>query len=177
MKKFFLFLFCFIFVFFSCKEKQETSLESPIQESVIQESEIQESEIPESWIQESKNLETEKKESNLSAKKIDFDFTQMNYNLLYAQIFNMIMDGAAYNGKTIKISGFMQTLHDEQENKDYPSCVISDATQCCVVGLEYVLKEGQSYPKEGEKITVVGVFAPYKIHGYDNYHLVDAELL
>ena len=69
-------------------------------------------------------------------------------------------------GKTVKIKGLFATYCEESTGVNYFACIVQDATACCSQGIEFSLAGDytypQDYPKEGEEITVVGVFDTYK---------------
>lgn len=97
---------------------------------------------------------------------IDVDLTNKSANMVYAEVYNMMVAPEDYVGKTIKMKGTFAQFHDETTDKYYFACIIKDAMACCSQGIEFVLnkkyKFPKDYPKEGDKICVVGVFETYK---------------
>lgn len=125
--------------------------------------------------------ETVKVKTSKSSKGIDVDLTGRNANMVYAEVYNMMVKPEDYIGKTVKMKGKFAQYRDEATGKYYFACIISDAMACCSQGIEFVLtkkyKFPKDYPKEGETITVVGVFETYK-EGKDTYStLVNARLV
>ena len=103
---------------------------------------------------------------------IDVDLTDKSANMVYAEVYNMMVAPEDYVGKTIKMKGTFSQFHDETTDKYYFACIIKDAMACCSQGIEFVLnkkyKFPKDYPKEGDSICVVGVFETYK-EGKDTY--------
>ena len=113
-----------------------------------------------------KPSETKKTKSSKSKNGIDVDLTNKSANMVYAEVYNMMVSPEDYVGKTIKMKGTFAQFHDETTDKYYFACIIKDAMACCSQGIEFVLnkkyKFPKDYPKEGDKICVVGVFETYK---------------
>ncbi|MCR5321715.1 MAG: hypothetical protein K6E85_00285 [Lachnospiraceae bacterium] len=101
-----------------------------------------------------------------SAEGIDIDLTQLSGNMVYSEVYYMLVMPEEYMGKTIRMSGTFYPYHDELTGKDYFACVIMDATACCANGLEFELPEEYTYPDhcpdEGAEIEVTGVFDLYE---------------
>lgn len=105
------------------------------------------------------------KEAEPSADGIDIDLTTMSSTMVYSEVYDMMYYPEKYMGKRVKINGLFATYHDEETGKDYFACIVSDATACCSQGIEFEpegdCKYPEDYPKEGEEVTVVGVFDTY----------------
>ena len=97
--------------------------------------------------------------------------------MVYSEVYNMMNTPEDYVGKTVKMIGMSATYHDQDTDNYYCACVIADATACCSQGIEYVLPEGQEYPKEKVLITVTGTFDTYQEGEYTYCTLRDAELV
>lgn len=106
------------------------------------------------------------------------DLTKLSSTMVYSEVNQIVTAPADYIGKTIKMSGIC-ALYYNQSNPDmtYYSCIIKDATACCSQGLEFVLKDGISYPELDAEITVRGIFLSYDEDGTTFYHIANAELL
>lgn len=108
------------------------------------------------------NLPSQKELSQKSepvSNKVDLDLTQMNANMIYAEVFNMLIEPENYENKNIKISGYFNIFTNENTNEKYYAIIIPDALECCQQGLELVWLGEHSldeYPSQGEKITIVG---------------------
>ena len=95
-------------------------------------------------------------------KAPDLDLTTMSATMIYSTIFDMLIMPEDYLGKSIKVSGWFQTYTNPQNNEMYFAVVVPDATACCQQGLEIVWpgehKFPEDFPKEGETITVTGIY-------------------
>lgn len=112
-----------------------------------------------------------------STEGIDVDLTKLSSTMVYSEVYNMMNTPDDYIGKTVKMVGMSATYHDQDTDNYYYACVIADATACCSQGIEYILPEGQEYPKEKVRITVTGVFDTYEEGEYRYCTLRDAELI
>lgn len=91
--------------------------------------------------------------------KVDEDLTEMSATVIYSKVYDMLVNGSDYQGKTIRMQGLFSSYYDEVEADTRYGCIIQDATACCAQGLEFILSEDlDKYPKEGDEITVVGTF-------------------
>ncbi|MBQ3932303.1 MAG: hypothetical protein II653_00925 [Lachnospiraceae bacterium] len=112
----------------------------------------------------SENADYASKEVDL--KSIDLDLTTYSSTMVYTEVYNMMLQPKEYKGKTVKIKGLFTTYCEESTGVNYFACIVQDATACCSQGIEFSLTGDYTYPddypKEGEEITVVGVFDTYK---------------
>ena len=112
----------------------------------------------------SENADYTNKEVDL--KNIDLDLTTYSSTMVYTEVYNMMLQPKEYKGKTVKIKGLFTTYCEESTGVYYFACIVQDATACCSQGIEFSLAGDytypEDYPKEGEEITVVGVFDTYK---------------
>ena len=110
---------------------------------------------------------------------IDVDLTALSSTMVYSEVYNMMVSPDDFIGKTVKMDGQFAMYHDESTGKYYFACIISDATACCSQGIEFVLTEDYTYPddypKEGDKICVIGTFDTYQEGEYTYCTLRDAE--
>ena len=115
------------------------------------------------------------------AQAVDLDLTQFNGMMAYSGLFNVFINPDAYVGKTIKLRGQFEYAEDEETGKRYYAVILTDASACCAVGLDFVLKDGYVYPKDypalGANITVAGRFETYKEGENLFAHLVDADIM
>ncbi len=91
--------------------------------------------------------------------KVDLDLTEMNANMIYAEVFNMLIEPENYINKNIKVSGYFNIFENKNSGEKYYAIIIPDALECCQQGLEVVWLGKHSldeYPTQGEKVTVVG---------------------
>ena len=104
---------------------------------------------------------------NIASENVDYDLTEMNSDMVYATVYQMMVDPEQYEGKTIRIDGSYYISKDEATGNCYHFCVIKDALACCAQGLEFVRKDAekfneQDYPEQETEIIVQGTFETYK---------------
>lgn len=104
--------------------------------------------------------EVEEKQKAMTATEgVDFDISVMNANMVYAQVFDMMMQPEVYKDKIIKISGDYYQLPDNKGNMTN-AVIIRDALACCQQGMEFKWDFGEAVPAQETHITVTG---PFKI--------------
>ena len=104
--------------------------------------------------------EVEEKQKAMTATEgVDFDISVMNANMVYAQVFDMMMQPEVYRDKIIKIAGDYYRLPDNKGNMTN-AVIIRDALACCQQGMEFVWDFGEAVPAQETHITVIG---PFKI--------------
>ena len=106
---------------------------------------------------------------------IDYDLTNMSSDMVYAIVYQMMVDPDAYIGKTFRMEGMYYAVYYEPTGKYYHYCIIQDALACCAQGMEFVWGDGRhvypdEYPKENTKIVVQGTFETYREDGDDNLY-------
>lgn len=106
---------------------------------------------------------------------IDYDLTTMGSDMVYATVYQFMVNPNAYVGKTIKIEGTYYASFYEPTQKYYHYCIIKDAMACCSQGLEFVWEDGQhvypdEYPEEDSNVVVTGIFETYTEEGDSNVY-------
>lgn len=108
---------------------------------------------------------------------VDIDLTRMNANMVYAEVFNMLIEPEFYEGKTVRIRG---SLHIPEQLEGAPpySCIVWDATACCPAGLGFYLADDADIimPEEDEIITVVGTYTCTELDGFSTISLINCIL-
>jgi len=110
------------------------------------------------------------------------DLTSMGKDMVYATVFQMMMEPSQYTGKTIRMEGSFTASHLDETDSDYYFVLIKDAMACCQQGMEFVWGDGSKkraeYPEEGTDVLVEGVFETYREEGDDNLycHIKDASM-
>lgn len=134
--------------------------------------------IPETSVSEPSDNKTLVVERN---NNVDVDLTTLSSTMVYSEVYNMVTSPDNYLGKIIKMNGLFATYHDEAADTWYFACIIQDATACCSQGIEFVLAGDytypQDYPKEGEEISVIGVFDTYQEGSYTYCTLRNAKFV
>ncbi|MBC5999125.1 hypothetical protein H8876_03815 [Clostridiales Family XIII bacterium BX16] len=77
-------------------------------------------------------------------------------------------------------AGAVRYFRRSRQRETYYACIIQDALACCTQGLEFVLAGEHTYPddypKEGEEITVTGIFDTYEEDGFKYCQLINASM-
>ena len=175
------------------KAPETTGAEAPatdLPETTILETELTETVVPETTVQETETAEVPATETipettaPPEVSQIDVDLTTLSSTMVYAEVFNMMMNPNDYIGKTVKMRGAFGIGYSYKEdgtmdeNTLVYACVIADATACCSQGIEFVLSGEHTYPDDypelGSEITVVGTFATYEEYSMLFCTLTDA---
>jgi len=95
-------------------------------------------------------------------RKVDIDLARMSGTMVYAQVYQMVMEPAKFVGKRIRMRGIFSSYYDEETKTRFFGCIIKDALACCSQGLAFELEEKRKFPDdfpdEGAEITIVGDF-------------------
>ena len=104
-------------------------------------------------------------ESTPEISEVDLDLTQLSKTMVYAEVYNIMVEPESYVGKTIRMNGDYYIYTDDTTGQQYYYCIIRDATACCAQGIEFVLTDDykfpEDYPEEGAFVTVSGHFDTY----------------
>ena len=101
-----------------------------------------------------KNQEQSEKNAGFS---VDFDLTKMNANMVYAQVFNLMLEPQNFDGKTFKIKGNFIKVNGPDGQPSY-AVIIKDALACCQQGLEFKYDFAGKEPVVDQEITVIGKY-------------------
>ena len=97
---------------------------------------------------------------------VEIDLTVLSGTMVYAEVYNMMMNPDEYIGKTIKMDGLYSSNYWEETQCYYHFIVIEDATACCQSGLEIIWDESMStpglYDENTTSLTVTGTFEQYE---------------
>lgn len=104
--------------------------------------------------------------------------------MVYATVYQMLMDPDTYVGKSFRMNGLYSAYYYEPTGQYYHYCSIQDALACCAQGLEFVWDDGthvypEEYPEENAEIVVQGYYETYQEEGDSNLYcrLRDATLV
>lgn len=171
------------------KENKKLKTESSVEKVVREKTENKKEEKQKGAVVESKNKNDVQQNGDSQEEEpetdpdVDYDLTSMNSDMIYATVYQLMVEPDKYIGKTIKINGIYYAGQDAGTGKYYHYCVIQDATACCSQGLEFVWGDGShvypdEYPADETEIEVKGTFESYKENGDDRmyYHLANAEM-
>lgn len=114
-------------------------------------------------------------------ESVDYDLTALSPNMVYAQVYNIIIKPDEYIGKTIKIRGPYKPLYYENTKNYYHYIIIKDAQACCESGMEFIWDDNahiypDDYPEEGTEIEIVGTILGYTEEDYNYYYVNTDEI-
>ena len=113
-----------------------------------------------------------KSKSKTNSNKIDVDLNNLNANVVYAQVFQMMTEPDKFIGKRIRMSGQFNVYAAQEGNHsgvtEYYAIIIADAQACCQQGIEFVWP-GHTYPEGFPEVksnaSVTGIFEVYEENG------------
>lgn len=94
---------------------------------------------------------------NQTDTSVDFDLTSMNPNMIYAQVFNLMLSPEDYDGKIFKMTGSFLKLTGQDGETVY-AVIVKDALACCQQGLEFKYDFAGNEPQPEQNITVTGKY-------------------
>ena len=120
-----------------------------------------------SIVAESSTFNESESETLKDDGEIDFDLSIMGADMVYATIYQMMIDPHTYEGKRFKIRGNYYSSYSKDKNEYYHFCMIKDAAACCAQGLELLWEDGkmnlhEGCPEEDAMVTIEGVFVTYE---------------
>lgn len=159
MKKIMGIVFClaFILIFFGFKKWEKKKIRADEAESVSEFTELQ---------QERRDDE-----------KVDIDLSSLSSTMVFAQIFNIVIEPEKYNGKKIRMKGVVSIFNDAERKNSFYACIVKDATACCSQGFDFVLSEEAAlggYPVDGKEITLTGTFRELMEGDISHYMITEA---
>ena len=134
---------------------------------------------------ESNTNENSTEAESESVKKdgeVDYDLTVMGADMVYATVYQMMIDPKSYIGKSFKIRGNYYSSYSKDKDVYYHFCMIKDAAACCAQGLELLwadekMNRYENCPEEDALVTVEGVFETYE-EGPNTYgRIKDAKIV
>ena len=114
--------------------------------------------------------------------EVDYDLTVMGADMVYATVYQMMIDPKSYIGKSFKIRGNYYSSYSNDKDVYYHFCMIKDAAACCAQGLELLwadekMNRHENCPEEDALVTVEGVFETYE-EGPNTYgRIKDAKIV
>lgn len=149
-----------------CLDTQNTA-EGQSTEALLTETQSVEIQSAESQLTDIQSMKEQAgEELTTQTDSIDCDLTVMGSDMVYATVYQMMIDPGSYIGKTVKMEGAYYPLFDETTKKTYHYVIIRDAMACCSQGIEFVWEDGShiypdEYPEEDAEVIVTGVFETY----------------
>ncbi|WP_178841707.1 hypothetical protein [uncultured Treponema sp.] len=88
---------------------------------------------------------------------VDYDLTKMNANMVYAQVFNLMLEPQKFENSTFKIQGSFIKANGPEGQPVY-AVIIKDALACCQQGLEFIWDFAGAEPQIEQEILVIGKY-------------------
>lgn len=99
--------------------------------------------------------------------KIDYDLSDMNYNIITSMNFDMAISPEKYYGKTIKMKGQFFSFEEPGNPRKFFSCVVYDPTACCQAGIDFSLPDDKKYPDDyPPEETLIEITGPFTDFSY-----------
>ncbi len=112
---------------------------------------------------------------------VDIDLTELNANMVYAQMYSVMESPGDYLGKTFKMRGPYYAAYYDETDAYYHFILIEDALACCAQGLEFKWDGYHifpvEYPEEWAPIELTGVFSHYEEDGEDFFYLAVEDII
>ncbi len=115
-------------------------------------------------------------DSTSSTSDVDIDLTTLSSSMVYAQVYDFLVNPADYEGKLIRVEGEFVSQYYDVTDMVYNFVIVNDATGCCPQGLEFSPSSNIELPESGTMISIVGEFVPYDENG-NQYYRIDASSL
>ena len=109
-----------------------------------------------------------------SYEAVEIDLTQMSKTAAYVKAHTMVESPNDYEGKSVRIQGVFGAYVDPATQNIYYACLLTDEDACCNIPIEFVAEDLSNLPKQGEQITVSGVFGTYTEEEKQYCRLTDA---
>ena len=123
-----------------------------------------------------------KSEETKADGQVDYDLSSMGPDMVYATIYQMMIDPKSYVGKSFKVTGNYYSSYSKENDQYYHFCMVKDAAACCAQGLELLwadesMNRHENCPDEEALVKVEGVFETYE-DGQNTYgRLKDVKLV
>ena len=78
-------------------------------------------------------------------KQKTLDLTKLGTTMLYAQVFNMLMEAENFNGTKIKMNGIYYENKDVEQGPLFQCIIVTDVAGCCSAGLDLLKSNDLSY--------------------------------
>ena len=107
-----------------------------------------------------------KSDNSNAALAPDIDLTKMSVTMIYSQIFNMLIMPEEYVDKIIKVRGAFEIYPNENNEIDFFTLTVMDATACCKEGIDFIWAGNHTYPddypEQGQEITITGTYKSFE---------------
>jgi len=94
--------------------------------------------------------------AGLPDNDVDVDFTILSTTLIQAEYHRIGADMGNYIGKTMRMPGRYDPIPTDNGQVVHV-LMLMDGDECCQMGVEFRLKDGEAYPAMGAMIEITGV--------------------
>ncbi len=112
---------------------------------------------------------------------VDVDLTALSSTMVYAEVYNMMVNPADYLGKVVKMRGAYYASYYDVTQEYYHYVIVKDATACCQQGLEFIWngrhRFPEDYPADYTEVEMQGVFGSYEELSQTYYYLAVDEIV
>lgn len=138
--------------------------------NIIEQTQMSEESVIQNDTIENNKIKNNKIETINQAKEVAYDLTAMGSEMVYAMVYQFMMNPQDYIGETIKMQGTYYSVWYEPTQKYYHYCIIQDALACCAQGMEFIWEDGShsypdEYPENETEVVVTGEFETYQEEG------------
>ena len=88
----------------------------------------------------------------------EVDLTGMSSTMVFAEVYNMMVEPERYEGKTVRMTGELVTYPHPFTGEDCTAVIVKDALACCAQGFQFQPAQGMSLPEAGTEVTVTGTY-------------------
>ncbi len=117
---------------------------------------------PQTDVQEESTEQDEEVNTDPDGDGIDVDLTILSSTMVFAEVYNIVMNPSDYVGQIVKMTGTLNIYRDETTDSTVCAVIIMDATECCEQGIMFVFDSSYTYPDDypeaGSIVTVIGEF-------------------
>ncbi len=109
--------------------------------------------------------------------KVDLDLSLFSEIMVYGTLYDMAAGADRYNGKTMKLKGYIERVAGTADTPETFYLVAYDETNCCSMKVRILTHETSKPLKTSIEMTVCGVFDVYTENGTNCCQLLNAVAL
>ena len=111
---------------------------------------------------------------------VDVDMTVMSSTMIYATVYQLVIDPVGSLQKKLKVKGSFDVFSDYDLGVNYYYIFVADAQACCEQGLELYFPDSYVYPDDfpsnGAEIEIIGTFTSHFDYGVEYYYVAVEEV-
>ena len=97
-------------------------------------------------------------EASSDTETAEVDLTGMSSTMVFAEVYNMMVEPESYEGKTVRMQGELVSYPHPFTGEDCHAVIVKDALACCAQGFQFQPAEGVTLPEDGTEVTVTGIY-------------------